>query len=203
MLNQLDSISAGGRTLIIGAADVEGSGQRPLAHSGSAPDRHFVGNMEMLPRQDSLSNPIHPERLSPPISSSVPTFRYFRLGSALRKNRRSQMRKEIPLEWVASDTLICRRTRTIRSDTYRHNAPFCHRDIENLFLLGNPDYKMRASPEGEWIWPALFLPNMSRGARDWCLISGERCGRKNMMFILIFFWDFCKFSRSSKMLYFT
>lgn len=43
--------------------------QTNLVLPGSDPDHYFsVGNMEMWLGQDSLSNPIHPERLSPPPS---------------------------------------------------------------------------------------------------------------------------------------
>lgn len=42
---------------------------RGLVLPGSGPDHYFsIGNMEMWLGQDSLSNSIHPERLSPPPS---------------------------------------------------------------------------------------------------------------------------------------
>lgn len=137
--------------------------------------------------QDSLSNPIHPERLSPP-PSLVSDFEELHTGKPFAPTRRSQTRAHIRFELVASKLLFV--------DEHKRDA-VTHAARTSLSAAAasktyssweKPDYSMRKAPEGEWSWRVF-----SRSARDRCLISSERCGKMNMRCISTFFWDFCKF----------
>lgn len=122
-----------------------------------------------------------------------PTLRNFTLGSRLR---RSQTRAQIHFELVASKPLFIEEYKR-HAATHVSRTPLLAAAASKSFSIWEkPDYSMRKAPEGEWSWR-----DFSRSARDWCLISSERCGKMNMRCISTFFWDFCKFFSSFCYLY--
>lgn len=90
--------------------------------------------MEMWLGQDSLSNPIHPERLSPP-PSLVSDFEELHTGKPFAPTRRSQTRAHIRFELVASKLLFVDEHKR-DAVTRRQNGPLSPSSVENLFHLG-------------------------------------------------------------------
>lgn len=143
--------------------------------------------------QDSLSNPIHPERLSPP-PSLVSDFEELHTGKPLSPTRRSQARAQNQSRpnFYLSKNINAMRWHTARTPLLAAAAS------KTYSIWEKPDYSMRKAPEGEWSWR-----DFSRSARDRCLISSERCGKMNMRCISTFFWDFCKLFSSFCCFYIT
>jgi len=107
--------------------------ERPGAPAlGSGPDHYFnIGNMEMWLGQDSLSNSIRPERLSPP-PSLVSDFEELHTGKPFTPEPNARA-DSLCVRRVK--TFIYRRTSTACGEPRRQNAPFSSCD-EILFHLG-------------------------------------------------------------------